>query len=79
MSSGDGDSLKIAESVHRFLRYVLDQVVYSSVENEKEEGRNHVLEVLDDVIQEAMRISKERENSIHGVKQEEKGILNDNN
>lgn len=74
MSSCDGDSLNIAESVQLFLRYVLDQVVYSSVENEKDEGRILVVNVLGDVIQEAVRSSEGKESIIHGVKREKKGI-----
>lgn len=74
MSSCDGDSLNIAESVQLFLRYVLDQVVYSSVENEKDEGRILVLSVLGDVVQEAVRSSEGKESIIQGVKREKKGI-----
>lgn len=59
MPSGDGDSLKLAESVQRFLRDVLDQVVSGTAENKTEERRNLVHHVLDDVIRETVQIAKE--------------------
>lgn len=63
MSSGDGDSLTIAESVQRVLRDLVDQVISGAVENETDERRNLVHNVLDNDISETVQTAQGRGNS----------------